>query len=77
MSSNRYSILVHLPPVLWRALNRLAARDNCSQDQAIRNAISLAGGIHHEPGGDSQDAPGSLETSNALSRSASRPKTCP
>jgi len=62
MSRYRASILLHLPAQLWEVVNRLAARDNCSQDQAIRNAIAAAGGIAAQTGhGTAQDGSGSTD----------------
>lgn len=64
MNDSRLRLNTRLPPILWRALRRLAAGWGITHDQAIRKLIGDAGGvaaIPHENGrdsfGDALDAP--------------------
>jgi hypothetical protein len=60
---NRLRLNTRLPPILWKALRRLASQDGITHDQEVRKLIADAGGV---PALDSQDAPGSTISPSTL-----------
>ena len=45
MNDNRLRLNTRLPPILWKALRRLASQDGITHDQEVRKLIGIAGGV--------------------------------